>query len=141
VAGQLLENGVGWLNTEFKRMLADDPFELYHGTLGNTFRTKYRDFDYPLTEAGVELLHRAGIFAIVHGHKNLCQGQRIAIRARMLNFECDASVDCNPRVIENLHGPGAATVVFTESGRVNAISTDYPYIKSFHPGAITCAGA
>lgn len=140
IADVVHDHGVDHLNREFKRMLAQDPFALYHGELGNTFRTKYREFDYPLTGTGVSALHRAGIYAIVHGHKNLCQGQRMVIREQILNFECDASVDCNTRVIENLYGPGGAAVVFTETGRVHAISTDYPYVKTFHPGAITVAG-
>lgn len=141
VAWLIHDHGVDFVNDEFRRMLEEDPFALYHGVLGNAFRTKYRPFDYPLTDSGVDALHRSSIYAIVHGHKNLCQGQRLVIREGMLNFECDASVDCNTRIIEHLYGPGAAVVVFTESGRVNAISTDYPYIKSFHPGAITVAGA
>ncbi|XOV88427.1 MAG: metallophosphoesterase [Pseudomonadota bacterium] len=133
------DRGVAHLNEEFRRMLQEDPFALYHGVLGNMFRTKYRDIDYPLTPAGVEALHSAAIYAIVHGHRNLCQGQRMVVRAGMLNFECDASVDCNTRVIEDLHGPGGASVVFSETGRVQAISTDYPFVKSFHPGAIAVA--
>ena len=140
VARVIRDEGVDSLNAEFRRMLHEDPFALYHGVLGNAFRTKYRQFDYPLTAAGVEALHEAAIYAIVHGHKNLCQGQRMVFREQMLNFECDASVDCNTRVVESLYGPGAAVVVFTETGRVNAISTDYPYVKTFHPGAITVAG-
>lgn len=140
VARMLLEGGVDQLNAEFKRTLLEDPFELYHGVLGNAFRTKYRDFDYAFTEEGVEHLHRAGIYAIVHGHRNILQGQRILIRKGMLNFECDASIDRNTRVVEGLYGPGAASVVFEPGGSVNAISTDYPYIKRFHPGFITVAG-
>ncbi len=134
------DHGIDYLNAEFRRMLKEDPFGLYHGVLGNMFRTKYRDIDYPLTPSGVQVLHSAAIYAIVHGHRNLCQGQRMVVRAGMLNFECDASVDCNTRVVENLYGPGGASVVFSETGRVSAVSTDYPYIKSFHPGAITIAG-
>ncbi|MFT7090377.1 MAG: hypothetical protein ACJAYW_000337, partial [Candidatus Azotimanducaceae bacterium] len=89
--------------------------------------------------AGVANLHRAGIYAIVHGHRNILQGQRLVIREGMLNFECDASVDANTRQVEGLCGPGAATVVFTSDGKVRGISTDYPYIKIFHPGYITVA--
>ncbi len=140
VACLIRDQGVGHVNSEFRRMLEEDPFSLYHGVLGNMFRTKYREFDFPLTAMGVRALHESSLYAIVHGHKNLCRGQRVVFRESMLNFECDASVDCNTRVIENLDGRGAAVVVFTETGRVNAVSTDYPYVKSFHPGAITVAG-
>lgn len=137
LSNMILDKGVDHVNAEFRRTLHEDPFELYHGVLGNAFRTKYRQFDYSFTEAGVALLHRAGIYAIVHGHRNILQGQRLLIRAGMLNFECDASVDRNTRIVEGLHGPGGAAVVFSPGGRVEAISTDYPYIKSFHPGYIT----
>lgn len=140
VSQLILDRGVDFLNVEFRKTLHEDPFDLYHGVLGNAFRTKYRQFDYDFTETGVRYLHRAGIYAIVHGHRNILQGQRLLIRAGMLNFECDASVDRNTRVAEGLHGPGGAVVVFTKAGRVNAISTDYPFIKSFHPGFITVVG-
>jgi hypothetical protein len=49
----------------------------------------------------------------------------------VLNFECDASVDCNTRRSAGLEGPGAATVVFEPSGYIRAISTDCPVIKDF----------
>jgi len=133
----ILEGGVELLNKQYKKMLAENPFELYHGVLGNVFRTKYRTFDFDFTSQGVDCLHRAGLFAIVHGHRNILQGQRLLIREGMLNFECDASVDCNTRKIEGLYGPGGATVVFSPEGKVLGLSTDYPYIKTFHPGNIT----
>lgn len=129
--------GVDTLNAEYKRVLATNPFELYHGVLGNVFRTKYRQYDFDFSTSGVDLLHRAGIYAIVHGHRNIHQGQRLLIREGMLNFECDASVDCNTRYVEGLYGPGGAVVVFEPDGTVSGLSTDYPYIKTFHPGNIT----
>ncbi|MDP4597591.1 MAG: hypothetical protein NWR61_01965 [Pseudomonadales bacterium] len=125
------------LNEMFRRQLAEGPFELYHGPLGNVFRTKYRSFDYDFTAAGVTSLHSSGIYAIVHGHRNILQGQRLTIRQGMLNFECDASVDCNTREVEGLFGPGGAVMRFTPDGAVQGMSTDYPYIKRFHPGCIT----
>lgn len=137
VASQvLLEHGVDELNRQFRDALSGNPFELYHGVLGNAFRSKYREFDYDFTPRGVNYLHRAGIYAIVHGHRNICQGQRVCIREGMLNFECDASVDANTRIVEGLYGPGGAVVVFSSDGRVCGLSTDYPYIKTFHPGTI-----
>ncbi|MDA0979494.1 MAG: metallophosphoesterase family protein [Proteobacteria bacterium] len=133
----ILKGSVEELNRQFHEALANDPFDLYHGILGNAFRTKYREFDYDFTPQGVDCLHRAGLYAIVHGHRNICQGQRVLIREGMLNFECDASVDSHTRHLEGLYGPGGAVVVFTPEGRVLGLSTDYPYIKSFHPGNIT----
>jgi hypothetical protein len=53
----------------------------------------------------------------------------------MLNFECDASVDCNTRELEGLDGWGGAATVFEPKGRIFAISTDYPYVKVFDASA------
>jgi hypothetical protein len=133
VARVLKSGGVDALNAWYRRLVDADLFELYHGPLGNTFRTKYRDIDFPLTADGVANLHGAGIYAIVHGHKNLLRGQRLSLRQGVLNFQCDASVDRNTRRIEGLSGPGAAAVVFEPAGRIQAISTDYPFIKDFDP--------
>jgi hypothetical protein len=136
VARVLRQGGVAALNAWYGRLFKADLFELYHGSLGNAFRTKYRDIDYPLTERGVADLHAAGIYAMVHGHRNILQGQRLTLRQGVLNFECDASVDRNTRVLEGLHGPGGASVVFQPGGRIQAISTDYPFIKDFDPARV-----
>jgi hypothetical protein len=136
VARVLKGGGVDALNAWYKRLVDADLFELYHGPLGNAFRTKYRDIDFPLTQMGISDLHGAGIYAIVHGHKNLLQGQRLSLRQGVLNIMCDASVDRNTRRIEGLEGPGAATVIFEPSGRIQAISTDYPFIKDFDPARV-----
>jgi calcineurin-like phosphoesterase family protein len=132
----LKNGGVDALNAWYKRLFDGDLFELYHGSLGNAFRTKYRDIDFPLTPQGVSDLHGAGIYAIVHGHRNILHGQRITLRQGVLNFECDASVDCNTRRLEGLEGPGGATVIFEPTGRIQAISTDYPFIKDFDPAQV-----
>jgi hypothetical protein len=136
VARVLKNGGVDALNAWYKRLIDADMFELYHGPLGNAFRTKYRDIDFPLTPQGVSDLHGAGIYAIVHGHRNILQGQRMTLRQGVLNFECDASVDCNTRRLEGLEGPGGASVVFEPGGRIRAISTDYPFIKDFDPSRV-----
>ncbi|MEY2930449.1 MAG: hypothetical protein RL033_1198 [Pseudomonadota bacterium] len=136
VAGVLSQTGVKGLNDWYHQLFEADLFELYHGAIGNTFRTKYRDIDYPLTPAGVNGLHGAGIYAIVHGHRNILHGQRITLRQGVLNFECDASVDRNTRVLEGLSGPGGAVVTFLPAGRIQAISTDYPFIKDFDPARV-----
>ena len=133
VAKTLSEHGVEHLNQAFRALLKTDPFALYHGALGNVFRTKYRTIDFDFSDEGVDDLHRAGIYAIVHGHKNILQGQRMVIRKGMLNFECDASVDCHTRAKEGLVGPGGAVVKFCRNGTVQGISTDYPFIKQFSP--------
>ncbi len=131
VAEILRADGVGGLNERFHYLMETDLFELYHGPIGNTFRTKYRTGDLPFTEVGVRHMYESGLYAIVHGHRNITRGQRISVSNGVLNFECDASIDRNTRAIEGLEGPGGAAVVFLPQGRILATSTDYPYIKSF----------
>jgi len=129
----LRRDGVDGLNAWFRRMLEEDVFELYFGPLGNAFRTKYRDIDYPLTAHGVLDVRLSGVNAIVHGHKNILRGHRIIVRNGLLNFECDCSVDRNTRRIEGLEGAGGAVAVFRPDGRVAGISTDHPAAKVFDP--------
>jgi len=131
MAELLSRDNVSGANVCFHRLLADDPFELYHGPVGNMFRTKYRDFDHPFTDTGVEHMYEAGLYGIVHGHQNILRGQRVLMREGLLNFECDASVDCNTRKIEGLRGPGGAVVVFRPDGVALGISADHPHVKVF----------
>lgn len=131
IAAKIRENGIHELNEEFRRLLDDDLFGLYHGSFGNTFRTKYRPSDRPFTAAGLKAMHAAGIYAIVHGHRNILRGQRMVLRRGMLNFECDVSVDLNTRAIEGQRGPGGGVTVIRPDGSVLGISTDHPYVKHF----------
>jgi len=128
--------GIEGLNRRFRRMLRKNLFHLYHGPLGNTFRTKYRDVDMPLTTKGVAEMHANGLYAIVHGHRSIDGGQRMVIRQGLLNFECDASVDANTRREKDLEGPGGAVTIFRSDGRVLGISTDYPHVKVFDPANV-----
>jgi amphi-Trp domain-containing protein len=126
----LHRGGVELLNATYDRMVRDgDLFELYHGPVGNCFRTKYRETDHPLTEQGVEQLRAAGICAIVHGHRNLAAGQRLMIRRGVLNFECDCSLDRTTRRVEGLVGRGAAVTTFHPDGSVVGVSSDRPGAK------------
>lgn len=133
VAAMLKAGGVDALNGAFRSALKDDLFDLYNGPIGNAFRTKYRISDMPFTEQGLEDIHAAGIYAIMHGHRNLRAGQQITLRQGLLNFECDASVDSGTRRLEGLPGLGGAVTIVHPSARVFAISTDYPLIKDFRP--------
>ncbi len=130
-AACLAESGVAGLNHWFAELKEHDLFALYHGSVGNVFRTKYRDIDFAMGDSGRAALARAGIYAIVHGHRNLLRGARISLRAGILNFECDASVDTNTRALEGLEGPGAAALVFEPEGKACAMSSDYPFIRVF----------
>ena len=131
MASVLAHENVSGANDRFHRLLADDPFELYHGPVGNMFRTKYRDFDHPFTQAGVEHMYEAGLYGIIHGHQNILRGQRVLMREGLLNFECDSSVDRNTRKVEGLSGPGGAVVVFRPDGVALGISADYAHVKVF----------
>lgn len=133
MANALRVGGVEAANAWFHRLMEQDLFALYHGPVGNAFRTKYRDIDWPLTDEGVSDMHRAGLYAVVHGHRNLLEGQRIVLRRGLLQFECDCSVDAGTRSREGLPGTGAAVTVFQPGGRVCGISTDDPYVKVFDP--------
>jgi hypothetical protein len=136
VARVLCRHGVPGLNAWYHRLFEADLFELYHGAIGNAFRTKYRDIDYPLTDHGLSQLHGAGIYAIVHGHRNILHGQRLTLRQGVLNFECDASVDRNTRAWRVWPAQVALSCSFYPSGRIQAISTDYPFIKDFDPARV-----
>lgn len=131
LAARVRTDGMDGINAWFRRLMRDDLFELYHGAIGNGFRTKYRDTDRPLTHRGVRDLHDAGVYAVVHGHRNILHGQRILFRQGMLNVECDASIDQNTRVLHGLHPIGAAVTTFCPDGRVVGISTDHPTVKVF----------
>jgi amphi-Trp domain-containing protein len=129
VAREIVRFGVEKLNETFRSLMAEDLFGLYHGPIGNMFRTKYRRSEPPLTDTGTANMHRAGIHAIVHGHRNIPRGQRMVMRRGLLNFECDASVDCNTRDLLGLDGLGGAVTIFEPDGTVTGISTDYPHAK------------
>lgn len=140
-AAVLRAEGVEGLNRRYEAELDSDLFTLYHGPLGNTFRTKYRDIDFQLTDTGVEDVHRAGVYAIVHGHRSLLRGQRLMFRRGMLNFECDCSVDRNTRHLSELRGLGAAVTMFEPDCKVLGVSADHPKVKVFDPASINRAVA
>ena len=132
-AADLYRKGVKHLNHQFRHALKHKPFSFYYGPLCNSIRTKYRDVDHPLTSHGTRYIRRAGISAVIHGHRNLHNGQRISLRKSVLNFECDASVDSHTRSKEGLKGFGAGVTIIEPKGHILAISTDYPYAKLFKP--------
>ncbi len=132
-AESLYRKGVKYLNHQFRYALKHKPFSFYYGPLCNTIRTKYRDVDHPLTSHGTRYIRRAGISAVIHGHRNLHNGQRISLRKSVFNFECDASVDSHTRSKEGLKGYGAGVTIIEPKGHILAISADYPYAKLFKP--------
>ena len=132
-ASWIQSRGLDFVRREFRRSLELEPFELYNGPLGNMFRTKYRDLDLPLSDRGCRAMHQAGIYAIVHGHRNVYLGQHMNFRRGMLNFACDSCVDRNTRRIEGLGGEGSAATIISADGTIYGLSTDHPGIKVFDP--------
>ncbi len=123
VARALSIEGAAAVNTRFRELLESDPFALYNGPLGNVFRTKYRDQDFPFTEHGAACLRSVGVLGIVHGHKSHVTGQQMQMRNGIAHFECDTSLDRNTRIKCGLAGIGqAATIIGCDS--VRAICND-----------------
>lgn len=133
VARMLRQGGVRRLNQRFRKALKEAPFDFYYGSLCNSIRTKYRDVDRPFSEVGAADIRRAGITAIVHGHRNLHNGQRLSFRESVINFECDTSLDRHTRKVENVDGRGASVTIVDRRGYILGVSSDYPHIKVFHP--------
>jgi hypothetical protein len=132
-AADLYKKGIKHLNHQFRDELKHKPFSFYYGPLCNSIRTKYRDVDHPLTSHGTRYIRRAGISAVIHGHRNLHYGQRISLRKSVFNFECDTSVDSHTRSSEGLKGYGAGVTIIEPKGYILGISTDYSYAKLFKP--------
>ncbi len=132
-ARRLCHEGVHALNKDFRKSLRKKPFDFYYGALCNMIRTKYRKVDRRLSSQGTRFIRRAGFTAIIHGHRNLYHGQRMALRKGLLSFECDVTVDCHSRHKEGLKGPGGGVTIIEPQGYILGISTDYPFAKFFHP--------
>ncbi|MEI2421776.1 hypothetical protein V6O07_15980, partial [Arthrospira platensis SPKY2] len=62
------------LNQEYSQARQGDAFHLYFSALGNMLRTKYRSQDPQLSSKSRAALDKAGIHALVHGHRNLHHG-------------------------------------------------------------------
>ncbi|MDX8409059.1 MAG: metallophosphoesterase family protein [Mariprofundales bacterium] len=136
IAAMLKETDTRCINRLFHQQIQGSPFEFYYGPVANIVRTKYRNVDMPLTRSGARLMHEAGVYAVVHGHRNLCHGQRIALRQQVLHFECDVTLDCGSRRKEGLHGAGAGATIIHPNGEVLGISSDDDKIKRFQPTAM-----
>ncbi|WP_036191926.1 metallophosphoesterase [Marinobacterium lacunae] len=133
ISETLEHKSVKHLNRAFKKQVRHDLFRFYFGPLANTMRTKYRAADLPLTEQGVERVNRAGIHAVVHGHINRTQGQRLAIKKGLLHIESDVTLDRNSRHKEGLTGYGVGLTLIKPERYVIGISNDYPKAKVFRP--------
>lgn len=131
IAATLEQKGWKYLNRKFRKQMMGDPFKLYYGAFANIIRTKYRSEDRPLSRKGVKSLHKRGIHALVHGHRNLRHGQRLMLRKGLLNIECDTTLNRNSRNKMGLKGAGAAVTIIRPEGYLLGISSDYPCVKVF----------
>lgn len=127
------EQGFAYLNRLFRKQIKNDLFEFYYGPLANTMRTKYREVDMPLSHHGVERAYRLGVHAVIHGHRNRLNGQRIMLRQGMIHVESDMTMDRNSRKKEGLDDYGIGVTIIRPEGQIIGISTDYPYAKVFEP--------
>lgn len=133
IAKKLSHDGVSGMNRSFKKVLKGNPFDYYYGPMCNTVRTKYRNVDQPFNSKGARYVRNAGISTLIHGHRNLHNGQRIALRSSILNFECDTSLDSDTRKKEGVRGRGASVTIIEPKGQILGVSSDYPCVKIFDP--------
>ncbi len=124
-----VEGGVDGLNAEFQRMLKEAPMAMYHGTLGNCVRTRYRISDEPLGDDGLRALEEAGLSLVVHGHSG-ARGdegdrcQRLSRRGGVMDLDCDVTINVHRRAKRGLEGLGASVVMLQQSGLLCALSLD-----------------
>lgn len=133
IASLLATHSEAYLNQLYRDQVEKDLFNFYYGPLANTMRTKYRDIDRPLTQNGVDVAGRYGVHAVVHGHRNRTNGQRIILRQGMIHIEGDITLDRNSRRKEGLQGIGMGATIIRPEGCIIGISNDYPYAKVFEP--------
>ena len=134
MAKLLANQGVKHVNRAFKKnLMIQNLFSFYYGSLANTFRTKYRKADLPLTPHGAYIARQAGIQVLVHGHINQHFGQRVTLKNGLIHIEADITLDANSRKNEGLEGPGVGVTLIDKKRGVIGLSSDYPQAKVFKP--------
>jgi len=130
----LAKRGIKHANKAFKKnLMTQNLFNFYYSPLANTFRTKYRDADLPLTPRGTKATKQAGIRVLVHGHVNQHGGQRIALKNGLIHIEADITLDAHSRAREGLDGVGVGVTLIDRNRGVVGISCDHPRAKVFKP--------
>jgi hypothetical protein len=140
VASLIKHKGIKHVNRRFRKQLKSNDLAFYYGPIANSVRTKYRAADHPLSNKGSRFAHESGVYAIIHGHRNVYHGQRIALRKNLVNFECDTTMDSGSRYREGLKGAGAGVTILHPEKVILGISTDYEHIKVFDPSALCTTG-
>lgn len=134
MAALLSKRGVKHANRAFKRnLMTQHLFNFYYSPLANTFRTKYRKADLPLTPRGAKAVKKAGIHVLVHGHVNQHNGQRIALKNDLVHIEADITLDSHSRKNEGLEDYGVGVTLIDKKLGVVGLSSDYPKAKVFKP--------
>jgi len=134
MAELLAKRGIKHVNQAFKRnLMTQHLFNFYYSPLANTFRTKYRKADLPLTERGAMATKRAGIHVLVHGHVNQHNGQRIALKNGLVHIEADITLDSHSRKREGLDSYGVGVTLIDKKRGVIGLSCDHPRAKVFKP--------
>lgn len=133
IAHLINQKGIKQLNRVFKKQMKGNPMRFYYGPVANAIRTKYRPGDRPLSKAGAQQVHDNDMHVIVHGHKNMLNGQRISLRKSIVHFECDVTLDRHSRARDGLIGQGAGVTIIRPDKKIIGISTDHPYVKVFDP--------
>lgn len=133
MAAALVRDGVDQVNRAYNAAADNPTLGFYFGPLANLVRTKYRQSDCTLTEAGVDMLHRAGLHMVVQGHVNNHAGQRLLAKSGLLHLEGDITLDRASRALEGLEGIGAGATLIFPSGDVIGLSRDHPRAKHFAP--------
>ncbi len=135
MAELLANHGIKHANQAFKKnLMSQNLFSFYYGSLANTFRTKYRKADLPLTRHGAKVARKAGIQVLVHGHINQHAGQRVSLKNDLIHIEADITLDANSRKSEGLEGMGVGATLIDKKRGLVGLSGDYPVAKVFRPG-------
>lgn len=135
VAALLKKKGHRHLNTLFRKQHRHDLFDFYYGAVNNTLRTKYRKTDLPLSKKGVKKVNKLGIHAIMHGHRNQTNGQRLMLRQGLLHIEGDITMDRNSRIKQGLSGLGVGFTLIHPIGKVIGVSNDHHATRILEPAA------
>lgn len=133
----LAAEGVDALNARYRSEALEPTPAFYFGPVANLVRTKYRESDGDLSEAGVSALHGVGVHMVVQGHVNNHHGQRLLAKRGFLHLEADVTLDRSSRRQEGLEGIGAGATLIFPSGDVIGLSRDYPWAKHFAPDRMT----
>lgn len=130
MAELLAKRGTKYANKAFrKNLMTQHLFNFYYSSLANTFRTKYRKADLPLTDRGARAARKAGIHVLVQGHVNQHFGQRITLKQGLVHIEADITLDANSRQREGLEGHGVGVTLIDRRRGVIGLSCDYPRAK------------